>query len=147
MEGRGVQQAYLQADMEGTPTYIVLPKQLWTPAMHKMKCPVFRLRKALYGHKSSGAYWQDFCNKQCLAAGFKPISDNWPCAYYSDAGQLLIVYVDDMKLSGPVELMEETWTKRGLGIVLEAPKGNADGKFTFLGCEQTHVKRQSTERK
>ena len=41
VEGRDVQQAYLQADMEGTPTYIALPKELWTPAMHQMKCPVF----------------------------------------------------------------------------------------------------------
>ena len=71
VDGRDVQQAYLQADMEGTPTYIVLPKELWT-AMHKMKFPVSRLRKALSGHKNSGAYWQDFCNKHCLVAGFKP---------------------------------------------------------------------------
>ena len=57
-----------------------------------------------------------------MAAGFKPISDHWPCAYYSDAGQILIVYVDDMKLSGPAKLMESTWEKLGKGIVLEAPK-------------------------
>ena len=28
VEGRDVEQAYLQADMEVTPTYIVLPKEL-----------------------------------------------------------------------------------------------------------------------
>ena len=60
VEGRDVQQAYLQADLpdDATPTYIVLPKELWTDEMYKMRSPVFRLKKALYGHKNSGAYWQ-----------------------------------------------------------------------------------------
>ena len=47
IEGRDVEQVYLHVDMEGTPTYIVLPKELWTPEMHKMRCPMFRLEKAL----------------------------------------------------------------------------------------------------
>ena len=37
--------------------------------------------------------------------------------------------------------MEETWRKLGEGIVLEAPNGNDEGKMTFLGCEQTLIKR------
>ena len=40
MEGRDVEQAYLQAKLEGTPTYVMLPQELWTPEMFKMKCPV-----------------------------------------------------------------------------------------------------------
>ena len=56
VEGRDVAQAYLQAEMEGPATYVVLPKELWTPEMHKMRCPVLLLEKALYGHKNSGAY-------------------------------------------------------------------------------------------
>ena len=87
VEGRDVRQAYLQADMEGTPTYIVLPKELWTPEMYAMKCPVFRLEKALYGHKNSGAFWQMYCNEKCLAAGVKLISDSWHCAYWNEKTQ------------------------------------------------------------
>ena len=56
MQGRDVEQAYLQADMKGPPVYIMLPKELWTPEMHEMRCPVFRLEKALYGHKHGGVY-------------------------------------------------------------------------------------------
>ena len=37
VEGRNVQQAYLQAEMEGTPTYVVLSEELWTPEMYEMK--------------------------------------------------------------------------------------------------------------
>ena len=144
VEGRDVEQAYLQADMEGTPTYIVLPKELWTPEMHKMRCPVFRLKKALYGHKNSGAFWQRFCNEKCLKADFRPISDNWPCAYWNDATQqFLIVYVDDMKLAGPSHLMAQAWAALGEGISLECPKGNDETekhkKMTFLGCEHRSV--------
>jgi len=98
------------------------------------------LEKALYGHKNSGAYWQEFCNRQCLLAGFKPISDNWPCAYWNEEKhQLLIVYVDDMKLSGPLQYMKLTWDLLGENITLEAPKGNSDNAMTFLGCENRLV--------
>ena len=91
--------------------------------MWKMRCPALRLQNAPYGHKNSRAYWQTFCKEQCLRAGFKAISDNWPCAYSSEAVQLLIVYVDDMKLAGPKHLMEETWRRLGENMVLEEPRG------------------------
>ena len=81
MDGRDVEQAYLQAKMRGPRTYIQLPKEMWTPEMHNMKCPVVLLEKALYGHKNSGAFWQEFCDKQCNNAGFRPFSENWPCVY------------------------------------------------------------------
>ena len=45
-----------------------------------------------------------------------------------------------MKLSGPADLMGETWKKLGEGIVLEAPKGNDEAEMTFLGCEQQMIK-------
>ena len=47
MEGQDAQQAYLQADIpdDGVVTYIVYPKELWTPEMHEMRCPVSTLRK------------------------------------------------------------------------------------------------------
>ena len=57
VEWRDVQQAYLQAEVEGTPTYVVLPPKLWTPELKKMRRPVFRELKAPYGHKNSGADW------------------------------------------------------------------------------------------
>ena len=130
--------------MEGTPTYIVLPKELWTAEMHNMKCPAFRLEKTFYGHKNSGAFWQRFCNEQCLKAGFVPISDNWPCAYWNnETQQFLIVYVDDMKLAGPKHLVEQAWAKLGEGSSLETPKGNEKGTgnetLILVGCEQQLV--------
>ena len=52
---RDVEQAYLQAEMRGPKTYIMLPQELWTEDMRRIKCPVVLLERALYGHKNAGA--------------------------------------------------------------------------------------------
>ncbi len=82
VEGRDVQQAYLQAKLEGHATFIVLPKDLWPEQMHAMKCPVLRLERALYGHVNSGVLWSHFCDGKCRDAGFVPISDCCPGVYW-----------------------------------------------------------------
>ena len=83
-EGRDVEQAYLLAKMTGPATYIVLPKELWDDGMHKMRCPVVLLERALYGHPLAGAFWHAHCSRICKQAGFVPFSDNWPCCYWRD---------------------------------------------------------------
>ena len=119
VEGRDVEQAYLQADMEGPPVYITLPEELWTKRMHSMRNPVVRLEKALYGHKHSGVFWQKFCTKQVTEAGFEPLGESWPCAYFHPVTKmLLIVYVDDMKLAGPSQHMKATWEALGKNFKL-----------------------------
>ena len=65
VEGRDVQQAHLQVPMEGSPTYICLPKELWTGTMHQKRCPVVFWGKALYAHKNAGFFWMKFCDKSC----------------------------------------------------------------------------------
>ena len=51
---------------------------------------------------------------------------------------LLVIYVDDMKMSGPESEMASAWAALGENIKLEEPKGDASDRTTFLGC--THVK-------
>ena len=101
VDGRDVEQAYWLAPMEGPPTYIVLPKELWTPIMHKMHRPVVLLEKALYGHPSAGAFWHKYCNFMCLKAGFRLFPCNWPCTYWhAQRCTALCVYVDDIRMVG-----------------------------------------------
>ena len=145
MQSRDVEQAYLQAELEGSDTYIMLPYELWTPEMKGMKCPVFKLEKALYGHKNSGYYWQEFCDKRVRKAGFEPISkSNWPGVYFNKKSKLmLVVSVDDIKMSGPEHEMEKAWndlsSNNAGGIKLEVPKGDTQETITFLGCESKRV--------
>ena len=48
---------------------------------------------------------------------------------------LLIVYVDDMKLSGKTKNMPEAWKRLGEGINLVQPTGDGEGVLNFLGAE------------
>ena len=80
IQGRDVEQAYISAELGGPPTYVQLPRELWTPEMFKMRCPVVRLEKALYGH-NSGAYWNTYCEKQFRTANLEPLHGNWPSVF------------------------------------------------------------------
>ena len=143
VEGKDVEQAYLSAELGGTPTYVTLPKEMWTPAMHKMRCPVVRLRRALYGHKNSGVYWARHCEEQVKNAGFLPVhKDQWPCCYWHAEKKLfLIVYVDDMLLAGPKCHMAETWEQLSRNISLSSPPGTDDTTHAFLGCTHRRTQR------
>jgi len=49
------EQAYIQAKLKGTPTWVRLPKEHWPPEWRgKYKDPVVKLNLALYGHPDSG---------------------------------------------------------------------------------------------
>ena len=83
MEGRDVQQAYLQASMEGSPTHICLTKKLWADAMHKMRCPVVLLEKAFYCYKNVAFFGMKFCD-QMLPKG----------EVHADLGQLAVCLLE-----------------------------------------------------
>ena len=128
IEVRDVEQAYIQADMQGTPVWIVLPEELWTTEMWAMhargECLVVRLDKALYGHKNSGFDWQEFCDAACRDVGFELVGASWPSVYFHEATKvLLIVYVDDMLMSGPSHAFGPLWKALGEKIKLEEPPG------------------------
>ena len=60
VEQSDAEQAYCQAGLTGTPTWIRLPEHKWPDAWHKLgyKDPVCPLRLALYGHPNSGGMWE-----------------------------------------------------------------------------------------
>ncbi len=49
-----VEQAYVQAELKGTPTWVSLPPDQVPERYRHMREPVFPLRRALYGHPDSG---------------------------------------------------------------------------------------------
>ena len=67
------------------------------------------LKWVLYGHPDAGGYWESHRKDRLVAGGFTPVSD-WNSMYWhSDLKLLLMVYVDDFKMSGPCENMNKGW--------------------------------------
>ena len=96
-------QAYPQAKLGGTRTWVRLPKDRWPAKWVKedRRDPVVPLDLALYGHPDAGGYWELKCNGHFVKVGFEPITDWRSCYFHPKLRLFLVIYVDDFKLSGP----------------------------------------------
>lgn len=104
IEVAGAEQAYVRADMRGTPTRVALPYDE-VPQRHKhMAKPVYRLMKALYGHPVAGTFWEEEVDARLKSVGFTPLSPEWQSGYCHPRLKIYcVVYVDGFKISGPKE--------------------------------------------
>ena len=79
-----------------------------------MRDPVVPRVKALYGHSDAGGNWEAHCEKHLREVGFEPVF-NWPSVFHHKAWNLvLMVNVNDSKMSEPSEHMAQTWKARSL---------------------------------
>ena len=132
-------QAYTQALLKGKRTFVRLPREAWPKSWEKAgyRDPVCPLRLALYGHPDAGTYWEETCETHVLNVGFKKIDEWRSCYWHSHLRLLLVIYVDDFKLSGPRENLAKGWelirnkTKITPGITLDPPEASN----RYLGCE------------
>ena len=115
------EQAYIQAELRGTPCWICLPEDerpaSWAkdPRISKMWRPVVPLKKALYGHPDSGTCWEEHCDAEVKKVGFTPVGAEWPSTYVNKKLDLfLVIYVDDFKLLGP-----KSQYNRGLALATQ----------------------------
>jgi RNA:NAD 2'-phosphotransferase (TPT1/KptA family) len=136
VEGHVCQQAdgtsaYTQAFLGGTKTWIRIPPERWPNSWkNKFHDPVVVLSLALYGHPDAGGYWEKHCDSHILSEGFISVPDWRSIYWHKDLKVLLIVYVDDFKMSGPKESVAKAWQKLRKGLIIEDP--SPAGKF--LGC-------------
>ena len=127
-------QAYTQALYKGIKTWVRLPKYRWPKGWAKMfSDPVVQLILALYGHPDSGGLWEKHCEDILLSLRFRLIFPGaWPSVYWHPKLRLLLaVYVDDFKMSGPVENMAKGWSLISSKIDMDPP--TPVGRY--LGCE------------
>ncbi len=103
--------AYVQCELKGTPTFVILPPELQTVSERKMINPVRRLHKSLYGHPDSGSFWEEHCAKQLLSIVFSAVPEWNSCFVHKKLGLFLVLYVDDFLLSGPRENLEAAWSQ------------------------------------
>ena len=66
----GAEQAYVQADMKGTPTWVCLPPNQRAGKSVQMEQPVYRLKKVLYGHPRRWRVLGAEMRRSCQVAGF-----------------------------------------------------------------------------
>jgi hypothetical protein len=138
--------AYTQAKLGGVPTYVRLPRDRWPPAREGKGYvdPVCPLILALYGHPDAGGFWEKHCDAHLKAQGFIVV-DQWNSTYWHKGKKLLlVVYVDDFKMSGPKQNMADGWklisssTPTTAGITMD--KATPSGRY--LGCD--HITVQTT---
>ena len=126
--------AYIQADLKGPRFFVELPPEAW-PSWVKLqdyRRPVVRLRKALYGHPDSGTMWEQHCDKAVKEVGFVAVGPEWPSTYYhKEMELLLVVYVDDLKMAGPITNMKKGWDMLRSRLDLE-PETELG---LYLGCQ------------
>ena len=96
---------------------------MWPPEWRdKYKDPVVKLNLALYGHPDSVGHWEKHCNAALNKAGFVKVAP-WRSTFWHDRLKLLlVVYVDDFKMSGPKTNLSEGWKAIRKGIVTDDPK-------------------------
>ena len=117
------EQAYTQAWLTGTKTWVRLPRDQWPRAWidADMNDPVCPLLLALYGHPDSGTDWERYSHDHVVSVGSVPV-DNWPsCFWHPEHKLFLVIYVDDFKLSGPVDKLQLGWDLIARGLKIEPP--------------------------
>ena len=99
-----------------------------------MRDPVFQLVKARYGHPESGGHWEAHAHKFLTEEGWILVEPNaWRSVYYHKKLEvIMILYVDDFRLSGPSQNMKEAWATVTRHVKISEPEGS--GKF--LGCSR-----------
>ena len=125
------EQAYTQAWLQGTPTWVRLPRDQWPESWAGMDDPVCPLHLALYGHPDSGGHWDRHCTDHLVSVGFQELPNWRSCFWHPELKLFLVVYVDDFKLSGPAENLERGWKLIRSGIRTEDPSELG----LYLGCK------------
>ena len=131
-------QAYTQALMKGVETWVEIPKNRWPKAwIGRCQRPVCKLRIALYGHPHSGGLWEKHCEKMLKMSDFVAVDpDLWPSVFWHPTLRLLmVVYVDDFKMSGPKENLAKGWKLIGARIDVDTPCACN----RYLGCDHIFI--------
>ena len=115
--------AYVQSKLDtSVPTYIELPKQ-YAPAKWKhINRPCCRLLRALYGHPEAGGHWENHLSAIIKDMGGCAVTNHPSVFWFSSTKLLLIVYVDDLLLSGPAENHADFWVKLRLKVDTDPPE-------------------------
>ena len=105
-ETSDAEQAYVQADLRGPDTWVLLPEDQWPKSWKSdgYVCPVVRHKKALYGHPDSGTVWERHCESKLKEIGFEPVTA-WASTFWHEELKLLLL--PQMGVRTPVHSLGE----------------------------------------
>ena len=73
-------QAYIQAKLGGTETWVEIPEEGWPPEWiedgRPCERPCYRFEQALYGHPDSGTFWEKHADQKLKELGFEPAAES-----------------------------------------------------------------------
>lgn len=128
-------QAYTQAIFTGVPTYLRLPRNRWPKHWQSLyRDPLVPMLFALYGHPDSGGIWERYFEENIGKNGWRPVlKEIWRSVFYHPKMDLLLVeYVDDLKMAGPRENLDNGWKSISEVIDIDAPEPFG----RYFGCER-----------
>jgi hypothetical protein len=102
--------AYMQSRLSShVVAWVCIPRHQWPKdglweGIVDLVCPSIL---ALYGCPDTGGYWEKHCDTILRSCDFEAVA-NWTSCYFRPLLKLfMIVYVHDIKMSGPVESMKK----------------------------------------
>ena len=112
--------AYVQAALKSkNKTFVLLPPELVPEGKKHIISPVAPLHKSLYGHPESSAHWAKHLHAILLELGGREL-EGMPSVYFFEReGLILCVYVDDLTLSGRIEVHSAFWSVLSKRVELE----------------------------
>ena len=115
--------AYVQSDLKSKhPTYIDIPKHLCPQKWSHLRRPCFRLKKALYGHPEAGGHWERHLEEIVVRLGGEAVPSHPSCFFIKRLRLFLVVYVDDLLLSGPANEHGGFWHALRTQVDIEPPE-------------------------
>ena len=85
-----------------------------------------------------GGLWERDCEAMLIEVGFRvPGPEGWPSVFFHpELKLLLVVFVDDFKMAGPIESMSKGWQLIASKIDMDTP-GQVN---RYLGCDHVQEK-------
>ena len=118
-----VTKAYVQSGSDTLhPTFVELPRELCPDHLKGIDRPCARLKRSLYGHPESGGHWgRKFVQimKDLGGHELKLFPSNFLIPKW---GLLVMLYVDDIVISGPEQNHCEFWDACGKRLTFDTPK-------------------------
>mgnify|MGYP003929433127 CR=1 FL=1 len=127
--------AFLNAKMKDDEVILAQPPPEWTPTTQTKGRVVWKLKKALYGLKSSQKRWQQFFDELMVRMKFVSHPHDG-CAYVKKVGRAIMIvccHVDDLLVIGEDAYVAEFFRELKMEVDVTCKEVQLNESTTYLG--------------